>query len=174
MNKYHLGLFSKKSLITIAILANISNYSFAATATTTFLVTANVIAACAVTATPMAFGTYSPVSGTNLDQTSTITTTCTNTTQYTVGLNAGSSSSPTPTVTTRKMTGVTPANTLAYGLYQNAGRTTNWGNTPGTDTPAAVIGTGAAQAQTVYGRINAGTAAAIDTYSDTITVTVNF
>jgi spore coat protein U-like protein len=72
------------------------------------------------------------------------------------------------------MTGSTVANLLAYSLYQDSAHTVNWGNTPGTDTPAAATGTGMPVASTVYGQISSGTPGAIDTYSDTITVTVTY
>ncbi|MCA0403672.1 MAG: spore coat U domain-containing protein [Proteobacteria bacterium] len=167
------NVISKKSLVTICILGVFPLVAQAATTTTTFAVTATVAAACTVTATPLAFGTFVPANATNLDQTNTISVTCTNGTTYAVGLNAGTSSGA--TVTTRKMTGTTStSNLLPYELYSNTGRTTNWGNTPGTDTPAASTGTGAVQTLTVYGRIPTNTTAVPDSYSDTITVTVTF
>jgi spore coat protein U-like protein len=162
-----------KSILLLIYLTPIPINIYAATATTTFQVTATVLKACVVTATPVAFGTYNPVNSTASTATGTITTTCTNTTTYTTGLSAGTSTGA--TVTTRKMTGqTTSTDLLAYGLYQDSAHTVNWGNTPGTDTPAAVTGNGAAQNATVYGQIAAGTAAPIDTYLDTITVTVTY
>ncbi|MFJ1268473.1 spore coat U domain-containing protein [Legionella lytica] len=164
---------NRKRILVLILLTPISINIYAATATTTFQVTATVLKACVVSATTVAFGTYNPVGGTPTTATGTITTTCTNTTTYTTGLSAGTSSGA--TVTTRKMTGqTTSSNLLPYGLYQDSAHTVNWGNTPGTDTPAAVTGNGAAQNATVYGQIAAGTAAPIDTYLDTITVTVTY
>jgi len=60
----------------------------AATATTTFQVTATVNATCLISATNLAFGAYT---GTQTDATSTVTVTCTNTTPYNIGLNAAHS-----------------------------------------------------------------------------------
>ena len=54
--------------------------------TTNFSVTATVVKDCAVTATNLAFGNYT---GAQVRSTSTITATCTSSTTYTVGLNAG-------------------------------------------------------------------------------------
>jgi spore coat protein U-like protein len=62
---------------------------------------------------------------------------------------------------------------INYSLYSDSGRTTNWGNTVGTDTVAAT-GNGSAQAYTVYGRIPPQTTPAPGTYTDTITVTVTY
>ena len=70
------------------------------TATASFNVNVTVVSGCAITATNLAFGTYTKVL---VDSTSTISVTCTNTTTYNVGLNQGTASSA--TVTTRKMTG---------------------------------------------------------------------
>ena len=65
------------------------------------------------------------------------------------------------------------AATVSYSMYSNAGRTTNWGNTVGTDTVAAT-GNGAAQSYTVYGRVPPQTTPAPGTYTDTITATVTY
>jgi spore coat protein U-like protein len=139
----------------------------AATATTTFTVTATVQATCLVSATGLAFGTYT---GAVASSTSTVSVTCTNTTPYNVGFSAGLATGA--TVTTRKMTGPASA-LLSYGLYSNAGYTTNWGLTIGTDTVAGT-GNGSAQAITVYGQAAAGQYVAPGAYSDTITVTVTY
>ena len=103
-----------------------------------------------------------------VNQTSTIQVQCTNTTPYNIGLNAGTATGA--TVTTRKMTN--GGATVGYALYSNAGMTTNWGNTVGTDT---VSGTGnGAQPYTVYGQVPAQSTPAAGTYTDTITVTVTY
>lgn len=136
-------------------------------ATTSFTITATVQARCAVTATDLAFGNYS---GALLNGTSTITATCTKTTAYNVGLNAGTGTGA--TVTNRKMTGPSSA-TLNYSLFRNTTRTLNWGNTVGTDTVAGT-GSGAAQTLTVYGSVPAAQYVRPGSYSDTITVTLTY
>lgn len=141
--------------------------SASSTATTTFGVTATVNATCTVAATSLAFGTYSSAVA---NAQSTITVTCSNTTPYNVGLNAGVATGA--TVTTRQMTGPSGA-TLNYALYQNSGETTNWGNTSGTDTVSGT-GNGAAQSLTVYGQIAAGQYPAAGSYTDTVTATVYY
>ena len=62
---------------------------------------------------------------------------------------------------------------INYSLFSDAGRTVNWGNTPPTDTVAA-IGNGAAQAFTVFGRIPPQPSPIPAVYTDTIIVTVTF
>ncbi|WIM09052.1 MAG: Sigma-fimbriae tip adhesin [Enhydrobacter sp.] len=137
----------------------------AGTATATFQVTATVQATCNISATNLAFGTYA---GAQTDATSTVTVTCTNTTAWNVGLNAGTCGA---TVTTRCM--ANGAAQLNYALYRDSARTQNWGQTVGTDTLTGT-GNGAAQANTVYGRIPAGQFPAPGAYTDTITATVSF
>jgi spore coat protein U-like protein len=139
----------------------------AATATATMAVTATVDSTCLISATPLAFGAYA---GTQTDATSTLTVTCSNTTPYNVGLDAGLATGA--TVTSRAMTGPASA-TLAYALFQETTRTTNWGNTVGTDTVAGT-GNGSAQGLTVYGRVAAGQFVTPGAYSDTITATVTY
>jgi spore coat protein U-like protein len=141
--------------------------AFAATATTTFSVTATVQATCLVSATAMAFGTYTGAVATS---TSAVSVTCTNTTPYNVGLSAGLATGA--TVTTRSMVGPASA-LLSYGLFQNAGHTTNWGQTIGTDTVTGT-GNGAAQPITVYGQVPAAQYVAPGAYADTITATVTY
>jgi len=141
----------------------------AATSTATMTVQMTITATCTVnSASTLNFGTQG-VLAVNVDQTSTIQLTCTNTTPYNVGLDAGTGTGA--TVATRKMT--SGANTVNYTLYSNSGRTTVWGNTVGTDTVAAT-GNGSAQSYTVYGRVPPQAAPAPGTYTDTITVTVTY
>ncbi|CDZ78963.1 putative secreted protein [Legionella massiliensis] len=161
--------FGAKFLLVLS-LTSLCAQTYAATTTTTLAVTATVLTACIVTTTPVAFGNYSPVQATPTTGTGTIITTCTLSSTYTIGLDAGASSGA--TVTTRKMTFLT--NLLPYGLYQDSGHTTNWGNTPGTDTPAATTATGLAQTKTVYGSIPAGATVPAGAYTDTVNVTVTY
>jgi spore coat protein U-like protein len=139
------------------------------TTTTTFTVSTDVQTACAVSATPLNFGTYIATAASN--STSTITVQCNNLTAYNVGLDAGTNTGA--TVTTRAMTGPTGAVPLPYFLYSDSARTVNWGNTPGTDTVSGT-GNGSGQPLTVYGHIPSGEVSRAGLYSDTITVTVTF
>jgi len=133
-----------------------------------FTVTATYAATCSVSATTLNFGSTSSLTS-NVDASNTLSAKCSSTTPYNIGLNAGTA--PGATVTTRKMTNL--LTTVSYSLFSNSGRTTNWGNTVGTDTVSAT-GNGASQAFTVFGRVPAQTTPAPATYTDTITVTVTF
>jgi len=143
------------------------------TATATFNVTLTLQANCTITANPLAFGSTG-VLATAVNQQTTLAVTCTNTTPYNVGLNAGTVS--TSTIASRVMAGTAAGNTattVAFQLYQDAGHTTVWGNTQGTDTVSRT-GSGAAQSITVYGQVPPQTTPQPDTYQTTVTATVYF
>lgn len=135
--------------------------------TTSFPVTVTVQPDCTVSATNLAFGTYT---GSQLDGQSSISLNCSNGAPWTIGLNQGSFAGA--TVTTRMMSG--PGSTpLAYSLYKDAPRTLNWGNTVGTDTVAGT-GSGTTQTVNVFGRIPASQSVGPGAYADTIVATVTF
>jgi len=154
--------------ITAALLLLAGREAGASTATGSFNVQVTIASTCVVTgATALNFGTQGVLAAA-VNQTSTITVTCTNTTPYNIGLNQGVNGS---TVTARQMSsGSAPIN---YSLFSNSGMTTNWGQTVGTDTVAGT-GNGSGQAYTVYGQIPAQSTPAPGTYTDTITVTVTY
>lgn len=141
----------------------------AGTATTTLGVSLTINAGCNVSTTSVAFPAQT-VLASSVSQTGTVAVTCTNTTAYNVGLDKGAGSGA--SVSGRLMTGPSSA-TVAYGLYQDASHSTNWGNTVGTDTVAGT-GSGSAQTLTVYGLISAQTTPAPGSYADTVNVTVTF
>jgi spore coat protein U-like protein len=155
--------------VSLLAMLGLSLPAVAATTPSSMGVSATVQATCLNVATAMTFGTYTGVA---VDSTATITVTCTNTTPYTVSLDAGTGITPAATVTTRKMTGAVGV-FLNYALFSNAGRTTNWGITVGTDTVAGT-GSGVGQVLTVYGRAAAGQFVAPGAYADTVTATVTY
>jgi spore coat protein U-like protein len=132
---------------------------------------------CSVSATALSFGTYDPSSATARDSTGMVTVTCTATllgisASWDILLSTGSSGSFTPR---RLFSG---GNSLQYNLYINAGRTQVWGDATGgtakvSDSHFLVIGTNQ-YSYTTYGRIPALQNLAPGTYTDTITVTVNY
>jgi spore coat protein U-like protein len=148
----------------------------AGTATSSFQVTATVLSTCSATASAVAFPNYTPGGGV-VTANGTISVKCTNTSPYTVALNAGSSTGD--AFTQRLMTLAAGTATLQYNLYTTAGFATVFGD--GTGTTAKVPGTGAGLATavntTVYGQLldsAANQAAAPGNYSDTITVTISY
>ena len=152
----------------VAVSAGIVSVPAGATATaTTFGVSATVAAICTVSTNALAFGTYS---GTVDNVSTTLSVTCTNSTAYNVGLDAGGFTGA--TVTTRKMTGAN-GGSLAYALYSDSGHAVNWGNTSGTDTVAGT-GNGSVQSLTIYGQISGGQYPTPGSFSDTVTATVYY
>jgi spore coat protein U-like protein len=143
------------------------------TGTTTFLVSLTLQANCSITANPLAFGSTGVLT-TAINQQTTVAVTCTNTTPYNVGLDAGGVSGS--TVAARLLAGTTAGNTgttVGFQLYQDAGHSTIWGNTQGTDTVAGT-GTGSAQSINVYGQVPSQATPKPDTYQSTVTATVYF
>ena len=166
-----------RRIVTFAAAAAVlvgSNGVHAATATTTFQVSATVLKTCAVSAGPLAFGNYTPGGGAVAGQT-TVNVNCTKTTAYTVALNAGTTAGG--TIAQRLMAG--GGNTLQYNLYTTNTYTTLFGD--GTSGSVTEAGTGSgvnvANALTVFGQLpdNATNQAAVPgAYTDTITVTVTY
>ncbi len=160
-------------VLAAAIASGLSAGAYATQDTTTFAVTATVAKACTITATPLVFGSFNVLSGSNVDATNTVTATCTNGSDYTIGLDKGAGSGA--TVSTRKMTHtVDNTKTLNYSLALNAPGGTNWDDIAGANVKSAT-GSGVAQSHTVFGRVPTGqTTPIVGDYTDTITVTVDF
>jgi spore coat protein U-like protein len=139
--------------------------------TSAFDVTLKIIADCTIAANALDFGQSQGVLATAVNVNTTLNITCTNTTPYNIGLNAGTGTGS--TTASRLMSG-TGANTstVAFNLFQASGAT-NWGNTQGTDTKSGV-GSGTSQVHTVYGQVPAQATPQPDTYKSTITATVYF
>jgi spore coat protein U-like protein len=136
---------------------------------TTFLVQAEVVKACSISATNLDFGQYTPLS--QKTGTSTINVTCTNTTGYTIALDVGTGLGA--AFANRKMT--SGSHLLNYNLFTDGTFTTVWGDGTGGSSTVGGTGNGAQQALTVNGRILAGEyVAPASNYQDTITVTITF
>ena len=139
------------------------------------------VSSCTVSATGPAFGTYTPMQGTALPSTGTVTTVCVVTSHsntITISLSPGHSGN----FIARQMTTVAGGTTytLNYNLYQDAADSIVWGD-----------GTGGSQIETVtlkrhgnnntittnltvYGAVPPTQDPAPGAYTDVITVTVNF
>lgn len=170
--------------VPLAFLGQPARATTTSPATNTFQVSANVQAACSVTATDYSFGSYDPTSTTaNTSGSSTISVTCTNSTAYVVALSYGANGG---TQSNRVMKD-SGTDTLNYNLYTNAGTTNVWYDiadgcdlTSGSGSSDCASGTGntgstvSATDYTVYGKIAAGQNVPAGTYTDTITVSVSF
>ena len=152
--------------------ASVGNTALAATATANLGVSATVTNNCTVSTAALAFGSYDPVvahASTDLDGSGTVIVACTKGAVATVGLGLGSNASG----STRRLTNGA-SEYLTYELYQDAGRTTVWGNAG-----AGLYSPGAAPSKTarnftVYGRVPANQDVAVGSFTDTVVATVNF
>ena len=142
----------------------------ASTQQTTMGVSMTVQAGCTVAAGSLSFGTQTSLQS-NVDQSGSVSVTCTNTTPYSVGLDQGANGA---SVTARRMKGGT-SNTefVSYSLFTTSGRSANWGNTVGTDTVAGT-GNGSAQTVTIFGRVPPQTIGSPGGYADTVNVTITY
>ena len=158
-----------KATAAAACFLQFASGALASTTTSTFTMQLTLAATSVInSASTLDFGTTGVLTA-NVDQTSTLSVTSTNTTPYNIGLDVGTGTGATAAV--RKLT--SGGATINYSLYSDAARTTVWGPTVGTNTVAAT-GNGAAQSYTIYGRVPAQTTPAPGTYTDTVTVTVTY
>ncbi len=140
----------------------------AATATSTFAVTASVAANCTIAAGALAFNAYDPVvanASTNLDQTSTITVACTKGSTGVISLDNGSNFSG----GNRRMKA--GANFLNYEMYSDSARTTVWNTT---NTVSYTAASKATSPVTLYGRVPSGQDVPVGSYSDSVIATITF
>ncbi|CAJ0733429.1 Csu type fimbrial protein [Ralstonia mannitolilytica] len=155
--------------VVLASLLAAPGYLGAATKTTTFTVSLTLQNDCAISANALNFGTQGVLSA-NVDQTTSLSVTCSAAAPYNVGLDAGTTTGS--TIAARLLAGTGTA-TVGYQLYRDMARTQIWGNTVGTDTVTGT-GTGTAQTLTVYGRVPPQNTPAAGTYTSTVTATITF
>jgi len=96
---------------------------------------------------------------------------CTAGTAYNIGLNAGSNPATPGDITTRRM--ANGSNYVSYQLYLDAGRTSVWGSTVGTNTVSGTAD-GTVQNYQVFGRVPAQTTPPAGGYTDVVTINVTF
>lgn len=166
-------LFSRNLWTGVGALALAAGAAQGATSSGTFPVNATVISSCNVSGTLLNFGAaLDPLAAAvPVDASSTLTVTCTNTTPYTVALDAGTHAGSSSFAGRSMKNG---SYSMGYQLYVNSGRSTVWGDGTGGSSTASGVGTGSAQSITVYGRVPSLTGAVPGTYTDTITVTVTY
>lgn len=131
-------------------------------------VTITIENACDLSTSPttLDFGTQGVLAA-NVDAVSTIAVTCTTSAPYDIGLDGGGSGD----INARVMTN--GSDEVAYQLYQEAGRTTVWGNTVDVDTVEGT-GSGTEQYLSVYGRVPAQATPPAGVYNDTVLVTATY
>lgn len=131
---------------------------------------------CSVATVPVAFGAYSPLSGTARESVGSVGVSCSDVASATVGYSI-SLSPGTGTYTSRVLT--SGAHSLGYNLFVDSARTLVWGDGTGGSSSVGDSYTLAVsptlRSYPVYGRIPAGQShARVGSYGDSVTVTVSF
>ena len=137
------------------------------------------LCSCSVSATPVVFGTYDPISSSPTDSDGSVLFTCGGlvggVVTYEVTLNKGMNST---TFSPRRMS--SGVNLLDYDLYTSSAHSSVWGDGTGgsqkisSSVTILVLG-GTTRALVVYGRIpGSQTTVRAGTYSDAVLVTVTY
>ncbi len=172
MTKSNFSLLLNSSKILLITSSILCSNALAGQATTTLPVTATVVASCSVSVgsgNALNFGNYTLAA---INQTATITVTCTNGTAYTIGLDAGANAGGATNYTSRNMKIANGTNLLAYQVYIDSARSTVWNNTNGGNYTGT--GSGAAQLIIVYGTVFMNQTSPLGSYSDVMNVYVNY
>lgn len=174
-----MGLNRKVLLTALGLtLAAVAPQASAETTTEQFDVKIQIVASCEITSSGIADLDFGPqgFSATNVDHTTDLKVTCTNGSPYSIALDAGANPRTSGDVSTRRMKGIETLNAddyVAYNLYQEAARTTVWGDGSSGTVLASQTGTGSEVTHTIYGRVPT-TNHTVGNYKDTITATVSF
>lgn len=160
----HILSFSKHRLLAGTLLCGLTTPLWAASGTSSFDVSIQVLATCSISASNMTFSSITTGTTSNTDATSSLTVNCSNGTPYTIALGNGNNYSG-----GRRMTNGTT--NINYYLYSDSGRSTQW-NSASTQTGT---GSGSDQSFNIYGRIPSGQSVPFTgAYSDTIIATVTY
>lgn len=160
----HILSFSKHRLLAGTLLCGLTTPLWAASGTSSFDVSIQVLATCSISASNMTFSSITTGTTSNTDATSSLTVNCSNGTPYTIALGNGNNYSG-----GRRMTNGTT--NINYYLYSDSGRSTQW-NSASTQTGT---GSGSDQNFNIYGRIPSGQSVPFTgAYSDTIIATVTY
>ena len=166
-------------LVMLATTLAAASWAQAGTATATIGLSATVTSNCTITTTPVGFGAYDPILGSDITAEGSVTVACTkNATGLWVGLNTGANGA-------RNLKGASSNNMLAYSIKQPSGPApgaacpaygagTPWDNTSGSALQLTAPATKTARTYNVCGQIAKGQDMSVDSYSDTVTASINF
>ena len=160
-------MFKKVALLAVAGAALASNGAFAATATDTMNVTANILGACSlVTNTQMDFGNIADttIAGGTHNATGTMDVNCVVATPWDIGVSG--------TVGAREMLSPTLV-PLGYEIFTSNTYTTPVDG-PGGANVITGTGTGVVQNIGLFGRLKTQATPAADSYLDVVTVTLTY
>lgn len=139
------------------------------TASATIAVTLQVVPACSVSTEPLDYGARKAASDSPSDATAQIAISCSQTTAVRVALDDGQN----PGGGARRVADPATGSYVAYDIYADAAHQRRWG--PGAEgSVAAATAAGGAARLVAYGRVAANSARIPGSYSDIVTVTVEF
>jgi spore coat protein U-like protein len=157
----------------LCTLAALTATAAAGTASDNLAVTATVANSCVITGGTLAFGTYDTVTGSAVDAQGDISVACTKDAEATITLGQGSNPDVASTDADPERQMISGANLLAYTLFSDSGRTTEWGNTAGTGKPYTAASADSVN-QTVFGQIATAQDVPAGSYTDTVLATITF
>lgn len=167
------GQYSSSLLVTVRMsvvsLVDLLPCALSGTAVAPMPVTAQLLSACKITASPLNFGSQPSNFASNVQSTSEIDSSCTKNTPYQIGLSDGLNANGTQ----RRMK-AGAGQYVNYELYQNANRTQRWGSALNTPETLSGTATGVSQKATVYGQVSPQTGLEAADYRDTVTVTITY
>lgn len=147
--------------------------AFAATTAANLDVSATVTNSCSISSSPMAFGAYDPISGTELNTTATLSVTCTQGTVQAITLDEGANPGATSTTALPVRRMIDGGAFLGYSLASTVDQVATWGNTIAVDVERTAA-TSSVETVTVFGRVMAGQPAIAGNYTDTVIATVTY
>lgn len=134
--------------------------------------TCAVSAACSISTVAVTFGAYQPRVTAPTDADGVVAVTCDSNVVYSIRLDAGGNSKG--LYTQRAMVEPAKGGLLYYNLYLDPAHTQIWGDGAAGTMAASGSGVGTPQLLYVYGRIPPRQNVSIGTYSDTVTVSVDW
>lgn len=159
------------AMLVISVCIALSTGAYAGTATTTLDIRVDVVPACTVSSTGIAFAAYDGTS--TLAAPGDVTVTCSEGVQYNIALDRGRNFDG----NIRRMSGP-PSYFLNYSLYkpdaQDWGDSDYAGSFPGGTSYGPIVATGVQDQHIVDGRLFGGQSVPHSTYSDIVMVTVHY
>lgn len=153
-----------KLLFSTIFLFSIPNLVFADSVSSTLQANAQLSPSCTISAQNVDFSFSPTTTATALRKNSSVIMTCSNALSYTMNVSSGSSG----LVSDRTMTS-SNGDILHYNFYSNAAA-----NPPNYANNYAVIGTGSSMTYTLFGKLFTNQFVSPGTYSDSLTVTLNY
>lgn len=107
-----------------------------------------------------------------MNSTGQVSSTCTKNAPFSISLSAGQGVGA--SMSARKMTLNGGSQTLSYGLYTDAARSSPWGDGTGGTGTVSGNGTGSAQTSTIYATLLAPASVPPGVYADTVVATITY